>query len=62
LGITKFDKEESLLEKLGLPSSVFIKNRNENTDRVRIRVKDDFDLESEPFLKFLEEAYKACPR
>lgn len=62
LNIAKFDKEESLSEKLGLPSSVFIKNRNENTDRVRIRVKDDFNLESESFLKFLDTAYKACPR
>lgn len=62
LNIAKFDKEESLSEKFGLPSSVFIKNRNENTDRMYIRVKDDFDLESDAFLNFLEEAHKAFPK
>lgn len=62
LKIAKFDKEESLSEKMGLPSSVFIKNRNENTDRIFIRVKEDFDLESEEFLSFLKDAYKAFPK
>lgn len=62
LGIVKFDKEESLSEKLGLPSSVFVRNRNENTDRVQLRIKEDFNLESEPFLTFLEDAYKAFPK
>ena len=62
LGIAKFDKEESLSEKFGLPSSVFIKNRTEVTDRMYIRVKDDFNLESDAFLEFLETAYKACPK
>lgn len=45
-----------------LPSSVFIKNRNENTDRVYLRMKDDFNLESPAFVAFLEQAHKACPR
>jgi hypothetical protein len=62
LNIAKFDKEDTLSEKLGLPSSVFIKNRNEKTDRMRIRMKDDFDLENEKFLNFLKEAYKAFPK
>lgn len=62
LNIAKFDKEESLSEKFGLPSSVFIKNRNESSDRMTIRVKDDFEIESEEFLKFLKEAYKAFPK
>ena len=62
LNIAKFDKEESLSEKLGLPSSVFIQNRNENSDRMTIRVKDDFDIESKEFLKFLKDAYKAFPK
>jgi hypothetical protein len=61
LNIVKFDTEDLLSEKLGLPSSVLIKNRNENTDRIRFRVKDDFDLSSTPFLQFLEKAYKECP-
>ena len=62
LNIAKFDKEESLSEKFGLPSSVFIKNRNENTDRMYIRVKDDFNLEAEEFIAFLKDAYKAFPK
>jgi hypothetical protein len=62
LGIAKFDKEESLSEKLNLPSSVLVKNRNENTDRVIVRVKEDFDLESDAFAGFLEDAYKAFPK
>ncbi len=62
LNIAKFDKEESLSEKFGLPSSVFIKNRNENTDRMYIRVKDDFDLESEEFVNFLKNTHKAFPK
>lgn len=62
LGIVKFDKEESLSEKFGLPSSVLIKNRNKISDRMYIRVKDDFDLESDEFLGFLKDAYKAFPK
>jgi arsenate reductase-like glutaredoxin family protein len=62
LGIVKFDKEETLSEKLGLPSSVWVQKRNENNDRLRIRVKSDFNLESPEFLSFLEEAYKAFPK
>lgn len=62
LGIVKFDKEESLSEKLNLPSSVLVKNRNENTDRVIVRVKEDFNLESETFATFLDDAYKAFPK
>ena len=49
-------------EKLGLPSSVSIKNINPNADRVYLRVKDDFDLASEKFLNFLKDAYKAFPK
>jgi len=62
LKIVKFDTEESLSEKLGLPSSVVVKNRNENTDRVILRIKDDIDLESEAFSKFLDDAHKAFPK
>ena len=62
LKIVKFDREESMSEKLGLPSSVLIKNRNEISDRMYIRVKDDFKLESDEFLSFLKDAHKAFPR
>jgi hypothetical protein len=59
LGVAKFEKEESLSEKLGLPSSVSITNIRENLDRIRIRAKSDFDLASEGFKRFLEQAYSA---
>lgn len=62
LGITKFDLDEPLAEKLNLPSSVIIKQRNENVDRVRLRLKDDFSIESPAFVSFLEQAYKACAK
>lgn len=62
LGIVKFDKEESLSEKLGLPSSVLVQKRNENNDRIKIRIKEEFNLESPQFLDFLDKSYKAFPK
>jgi len=62
LKITQFDNEEVIPEQPGSPSSVFIKNLDEGTDRVQIRIKEDFDLESDRFLVFLEEAYRASPK
>jgi hypothetical protein len=62
LKIAKFDIEETLSEKFGLPSSVLVKNRNENTDRISLRVKDDFNVHSDTFLSFLKDAYKAFPK
>lgn len=62
LGVEKFDTEESLAEKMGLPSSVLVKNRNEQTDRLYLRIKEDFDLTSEAFVHFLQEAHKAFPK
>jgi plasmid maintenance system antidote protein VapI len=60
--LEKFDTEESLAEKMGLPSSVLVKDRNEQTDRVLLRIKEDFDLTSEAFVQFLQEARRAFPR
>ena len=63
LGLEKFDKEETFAEKFGYPSSIFIKNRNEGTNRVSIRIRDnEFDLQSEKFLGFLKDSYKAFPK
>ena len=62
LNIAKYGKEESLSEKIVLGSSVFIKNRNKKTDMMYLRIKEDFDLEDEKFLKFLKDAYKASPK
>lgn len=59
LDIVEFDRGESYSEKYKLPSSVNIENASEKTDRVRFRVKDDFDLESDNFMEFLLEAYDA---
>ena len=33
-----------------------------NNDRILLRIKDDFDLEAESFLSFLNDAYKAYPK
>ena len=41
---------------------MLIKNRNENTDRMSVRVKEDFDLDSEEFVNFLKDAYDAFPK
>ena len=62
LGIEKFDTDESLAEKLGLPSSVFVKNRNPMSDRIRLRAKEGFDVKSKTFVEFLRDAFKAFPK
>lgn len=62
LGVEEFDKDDSVAEKLGLPSSVIVQNRNEATDRVRLRIKEGFDVQSQAFLDFLRDAYKAFPK
>ena len=61
LGIATFDKEESLSEKLGLPSSVLVTNHNDNTGRVIVQAKEGLDLESAEFLAFSGDACKAVP-
>ncbi|MCX6029117.1 MAG: hypothetical protein NT169_07415 [Chloroflexi bacterium] len=62
LGVQEFDKEDSLAEKLGLPSSVQVRNRNSATDRIILRIKEDFDLDGTAFLDFLKDAYRAFGR
>jgi hypothetical protein len=62
LSVEIFDKDDSLSEKLNLPSSVNIKNRNQTTDRMILRIKDDFKLEKPEFLEFLIEASKNSSR
>ncbi len=62
LGVQEFEGDSPLSERLALPSSVQVKPRNEGTDRVFLRVKEGFDLESEAFLGFLGKAYKAFSR
>ncbi len=56
LGIKIFDKESSFSEKLQLESSVEITNKGDY-DRVRIRIKKDFELTNDKFLNFLRDCY-----
>lgn len=56
LGIKIFDKESSLSEKLQLESSVEITNKDDY-DRVRIRIKKEFDVTNDKFLNFLRNCY-----
>lgn len=53
--------DDSLGEKLGMPSSILVRNRNPSSDRVRFRMKKDFELKSAAFLDFLKDAFKAFP-
>ena len=59
LGVEVFDVGDSLGDKLGLPSSVFVKKRNPSSDRIRLRMKEDFDTATDSFRAFLKEAYTA---
>ncbi|RJP23384.1 MAG: hypothetical protein C4520_06415, partial [Candidatus Abyssobacteria bacterium SURF_5] len=59
LGVEAYDVEGSLGDKLGLPSSVFVKNRNPSSDRVRFRMKEDFDFTGKAFRDFLKDAFAA---
>ncbi|MEA3475151.1 MAG: hypothetical protein U9R23_01710 [Candidatus Cloacimonadota bacterium] len=56
LGLKIFDKESSLSEKLQLESSVEITNKGDY-DRVRIRIKREFDITDEKFLNKLEDCH-----
>ena len=56
LGIQIFDSEYSLSKKFQLKSSVIIENRGKY-DRIIIRIKEDFDVSSDKFLKFLKECF-----
>ncbi|MBS1517602.1 MAG: hypothetical protein JSS91_05905 [Bacteroidetes bacterium] len=58
LNVEIFDAEDSLSEKLSLPSSIIIKNRNETSDRIYLRIKEDFDLNNPEFLDFLKNTIK----
>jgi len=61
LGVQVFDKKESLSEKIGLPSSVTVGDEGEGSAWIKLRIKEDFDLDSTAFLKFLKEAYESFP-
>jgi hypothetical protein len=62
LGVEEFDREGSISEKLSLPSSVLIQRVSEDTERVVLRIKEDFDLQSPSFLEFLQQANEKFPK
>jgi hypothetical protein len=62
LGVEPFDSDDSLSDKLNLPSSINIKRRNESSDRITLRIKDDFDLSKPAFLNFLKDTIKNSSR
>jgi len=62
LGVEVYDTDESLSEKLAMPSSVRVNNLSEATDRVNLRIKEGFDITSTSFMTFLKQAYKVYPK
>lgn len=61
LNIKEFSKEVPLSEKFGLPSSVYLYKKTETTDRIILRIKEDFDIKNAKFVDFLIKAYRAFP-
>lgn len=59
LHVAVFDHDASLAERLDTPSSVTIKHSSSH-DRLALRIKPGFDLESEAFAKLIREAHKAA--
>jgi predicted transport protein len=59
LDVEEFDTEESFADKIGLPSSILVKQESDAKDRVVLRIKEGFGIESEKFINFLKEAYKS---
>lgn len=62
LQIEEFDRERTIADKIGLPSSVDIWKLTESAERIILRLKQDFDVQSEAFIEFLKQAYKAFPK
>lgn len=58
LNIKEFNIEDTFSEKFNLPSSITVKNINEYTDKIVLRIKKDFDLENKNFIDFLKEVDK----
>ncbi len=58
LGVKVFDKNSSLSEKLQLESSIEMDESN-SSKRFAIRIKEDFDINSDGLLKLLKDALKS---
>lgn len=61
LGIKLFDRNSPLSEKLQMESSVEVINRGA-LDKIRIRIKNDFDIRSEKFEKFIKDCLSSFKR
>ncbi|MGA1795726.1 MAG: hypothetical protein ACMUIL_07690 [bacterium] len=62
LKIERIDSEEMLIDEAALPSCVFVKKKEGGIDQIQLRIREDVNVESDRFLVFLEEAYRAFPR
>lgn len=62
LGILEYDANKTLSEKFNQPSSVNIKSTNETSDRILLRIKDDFDMVKPEFLDFLKKTLKCISK
>ncbi len=58
LGIKIFDRDSSLSEKLQLESSVKITNKGEY-DKIIIRIKKEFNVTSDEFIKLLTDCFNS---
>lgn len=61
LGIVVYDHSKTLADRLDTPSSVDIERR-ETRETFGLRIKPDFDFESEGFAEFVRRAHKASLR
>lgn len=62
LGIEEFDREASMGEKMGLPSSVMVRPQRNGKDKVTLRLKEDFEIGTEEFASFIRDAYNVFYR
>ena len=62
LNIQEYASDDPLADKLGQPSSVAVKEKNESIDRITIRVKDDFDMDNPSLVEFLQKAFQKSPK
>jgi hypothetical protein len=59
LGIEEFNPDATQGEKMGLSSSVVVLPRRAGKEKVTLRVKDDFNIDTEEFTSFLRDTYDA---
>jgi len=62
LGVHEYDPEADLASKLKLGSSVAVEEMSPTADVIRLRLKEDFNVQAEEFVAFLKDAYKAWPK